>query len=484
MKKWVIVASALAGCGSDSEGDNKTLPFPDTGTSLADTGTMTTTDTGTPADADPDAPVEPSCPSNPPVEEVNVDISANTEWTCAKTYLLKKFVEVKPGATLTIAAGTIIKGAKGAGADAVTGIAVLPGAKIKAMGTRARPIVMTSNEATKKRGDWAGLMILGKAKTNHQTADGMATDVFPEGLATKTQFKYGSIGADRDDADSSGELHYVRVEWAGFQLTVGNEINAFSFYGVGSGTVADHLEAFQGFDDAFEWFGGKMNAKYLLAQSTNDDCFDMDNGFSGKLQFIICNRDDIDGGGNGFEVDNDANASSNQPYTNPTIWNATMIGKTGTATTEGGHGFHLRRNTRGTWSNILAVNWPLSGLFIEPNQDAAKMPIPNSGSEKNATDGTLKVQNSIVSGATKNGNTAFNDGYLANAANKIATKKLDEVMINEIASDKPNFSLKAGSPALTGGAAPTDPFFDAAGKDLIGACGTSCSEFEGWTTYK
>ena len=80
----------------------------------------------------------------------------------------------------------------------------------------------------------------------------------------------------------------------------------------------------------------------------------MDNGYSGKLQFIICNRDDVDGGGNGFEVDNDANGSNNQPYTNPTIWNATLVGKPGTATTEGGHGAHLRRNARGKWSNVLA----------------------------------------------------------------------------------------------------------------------------------
>lgn len=484
-----LLCALLSGCADDSDDVGGTaLPPVDSGTTPTDTGTTPPADTGSvtpPGDADPDAPKPETCSGSAPVEEVVADITANTEWTCAKTYVLKKFVEVKPGATLTIKAGTVIKGVKGTGSDSITGLAVLPGAKINAMGTKTQPIVMTSNEASPKRGDWAGLMLLGKAKSNHQKTDGSATEVFPEGLTSKPQFQYGSLGADRDDADSSGELHFVRVEWAGFQLTVGNEINSFSFYGVGSGTKLDHLESIQGFDDAFEWFGGTVSGKYLLAQSTNDDCFDMDNGYSGKLQYLICNRDDVDGGGNGFEVDNDANGSNNQPYTNPTIWNATLIGKTGTATTEGGHGAHIRRNARGKWSNILAVNWPLSGLNIEANLDASKAPIPGSGCEKNVADGALVIQNSNFSGATKDGNNTFSSTFLGEASRKLTTKKVDEAKITDIKSTGASFALQAGSPFLTGGAAPpADGFFDAAGKDLIGACGTTCPEFEGWTVFK
>lgn len=472
------ITLGIAGCGDDSTPDK---PAPaDTGTvdTGADTGSPIdtgTVDTGTP---DGDAP-PPGCPASPTPVDVTADITADTTWDCSKVYTLKKFVEVKPGAKLTITAGTVVKGTRGTGTGeaSITGIAVLPGAKIASMGTKDQPVVMTSSEASKKRGDWAGLMILGKAKSNH------AAVTTPEGLSAKDQFKYGSTGADRDDADSSGELHYTRVEWAGYQLSVGNEINAFSFYGVGSGTQLDHLEAYQGFDDSFEWFGGAANAKYLLAQSGNDDCFDMDNGYRGKLQFLICNRDDVDGGGNGFEVDNDANASDNAPFTQPMIWNATMIGKA-TATTEGGHGFHLRRNTKGTWSNILAVGWPLSGIFIQPNVDSAGAALPGTGAEKNATDGSLVVKNSIISGTTKDANSTFSQTYIDDASRKISKTKVADVKITDTKSTGPNFSLQAGSPALTGGAEPTDAFFDKSAKDFIGACGTTCPEFEGWTTFK
>jgi hypothetical protein len=476
----VLASLSLVGCSDD--------PIPVGPRPVEDTGTETTPNPPdgdpspadgdpNPADADPDAPPVPTCPANPPVEEVTADITANTTWTCQKTYLLKKFVEVKPGATLTINAGTTVKGSRGAGvgSDSITGLAVLAGAKIMAMGTKAQPIVMTSNEATKQRGDWAGLMILGKAKSNHQNAGG-AVDVFPEGLTALPQFKYGSIGADRDDNDSSGELHYVRVEYAGYQLTVGNEINTFSFYGVGGGTKADHLQALQAFDDSFEWFGGTMNAKYLIAASGNDDCFDMDNGFRGKLQFGICNRDDVLGGGNGFEVDNDANGTANAPFTEPTIYNFTMVGKE-TNTTEGGFGFHLRRNTKGKWFNILSVNWPLAGLHIQPNASGG-----TDGAVANATDGSLSVKNSII-GGKKNGETAFADTYLANAANNIRTATLADAKITSVASKTPNFALQAGSPALTGAAPPpSDGFFEPA--TFIGACGETCDEFTGWTKFE
>src|SRR5690606_29482835 len=119
-----------------------------------------------------------------------------------------------------------------------------------------------------------------------------------------------------------------------------------------------------------------------------------------------CNRDDIDGGGNGFEVDNDANGTANEPFTSPTVYNVTLIGKTGTATTEGGHGLHIRRNARGTWRNVLALNWPLSGLNIDGDSTQA-----------NATAGALSIRSSIIAGATKNGNNDFSTAYLADPAN-------------------------------------------------------------------
>lgn len=466
--------TSAAGCSDDNE---QPAPVVDSGvdTGGQDTGALDSTpadtaveDTG--ADSATDAPVDapPACPTNPPVEHVTADVTASTTWTCQKTYVLDKFVKVKAPATLTIEAGTTIKGMKGASTTAITGLSILPGAKIMAMGTKDKPIVFTSNEATRARGDWAGLILVGKAKSNH------AATSFPEGLTADADYGYGGTGADRNDDDSSGEMHYVRVEYAGFQLSANNEINSFSFYGVGRGTKLDHLEALQGLDDSFEFFGGTVDAKYLIASSGEDDCLDMDNGYSGRIQYAVCLRDDVLGGGNGFEVDNDATGSTNLPQTNPTVWNVTLVGKGSTPTSDGGHGFHLRRNTKGTLANVLAVNWPLSGLFID-----------GTTTQANATAGTLSVKNSIIGGLTKNGNDAFADGYLGTAANNLRTSNLADAKLTNVTSTGPNLALQTGSPALTGGATPpSDGFFDASGKDFVGACGATCTEFTGWTRFE
>jgi hypothetical protein len=426
-------------------------------------------DTGVASDdgVDTNAPPSDDGTDAPPVvvtdKDVTDDITADTTWTASNRYHLKKFVRVKAPATLTIEAGVTI--ASGPGAE-VFGLAILPGAKIKAMGTAAKPIVFTSGakKGSRKPGDWAGLMILGKAKTN------LPAPRYPEGLKDNPDYAYGGD----DDADSSGELHYVRVEYAGYQLSANNEINAFSFFGVGSGTKLDHLQAHFGNDDSFEFFGGTVDAKYLIATSGTDDCFDMDNGFRGRLQFLICNRDDISGGGNGFETDNDSSGSTATPQTNPTVWNATIVGKT-TTTTEGGHGMHLRRNVAGKYNNILVANWPLSGVFVDGTAALA-----------NATAGSLDVRNSLFANA-KNYNDMAAGGAIELWAtgtgkdNKTAAN-LAAVMISDTSSDKYNFALKDGSPALTGAGTPPTEFFDASGKDFIGACGKTCTEFEGWTT--
>ena len=445
---------ALSAC-TDEEDDITPTKKEDTG---ADTNTGTT---------DSNTPVTDDGTDAPPVvvtdQDVTEDITADTTWSATKRYHLKKFVRVKAPATLTIEAGVAIK--SGPGAE-VFGLAVLPGAKIKAMGTAAKPIVFTSgaDKGKRKTGDWAGLMLMGKAKVNTPAPR------YPEGLKDNPEYAYGGD----DDADSSGELHYVRVEYAGYQLSANNEINAFTFYGVGSGTKLDHLQAHFGNDDSFEFFGGAVDAKYLVATSGTDDCFDMDNGFRGRLQFLICNRDDISGGGNGFETDNDAAGSGAMPQTNPTVWNATVVGKM-TTTTEGGHGMHLRRNATGKYNNILVANWPLSGVYVDGTATLA-----------NATAGTLDVRTSLFANA-KNYNDMAAGGAIelwATGAGKGNTTaaNLAAVMITDTSSDKWNFALKDGSPALTGAATPPSDFFDASGKDFIGACGKICPEFEGWTT--
>lgn len=441
----VMASAALPGC-TDEEELKPSATAKDSGTDPGDTNT--TDSNVTPTDDGTDAP-----PVMVTDEDVTADIEADTTWTATKRYHLKKFVRVKAGATLTIEAGVTIS--SGPGAE-VFGLAILPGAKIKAMGTAAKPIVFTSGakKGSRKPGDWAGLLLFGKAKVN------LPAPRYPEGLKDQPEYAYGGD----DDNDSSGEMHYVRVEYAGYQLSPNNEINSFGFFGVGRGTKLDHLQAHFGNDDSFEFFGGSVDAKYLIATSGTDDCFDMDNGFTGRLQFLICNRDDISGGGNGFETDNDASGSTSTPQTNPTVWNATIVGKV-TTTTEGGHGMHLRRNVKGAYGNILVANWPLSGVFVDGATTLA-----------NATDGSLSVKSSLFANP-KN----YNDAVSSTWGNKTVAD-LAAAMITDTSSDKYNFALKEGSPALTGAGAPPADGFDPSGKDFIGACGKTCPEFEGWVT--
>jgi hypothetical protein len=179
-----------------------------------------------------------------------------------------------------------------------------------------RPIVFTSGQSTPKPGDWGGIVVLGKATTNkvEPTIEG--------GIGRP----YGG----NDDNDNSGVLKYVRVEYAGVAAFPNSEINAFTFGGVGSGTVVEYLESYYGNDDAFEFFGGTVNCKYLLAVGTADDDFDFDFGYRGTIQYAIAKRDPqfVDGGdaGNGIECDNDGTGSNATPTTKPILKNFTVIG--------------------------------------------------------------------------------------------------------------------------------------------------------------
>ena len=198
--------------------------------------------------------------------------------TLAKgTYLLKGWVYVGAGSTLTIEPGTVIKGDK----DTQAALIIEPGGKLIAEGKQDDPIVFTSEmpKGQRKPGDWGGLIICGKAKNNQ----GVLNQQIEGGPRTKH-------GGD-DDSDNSGIIRYVRVEFAGYPFMKDKEINGITFGSVGSGTTIDHLQVSYSNDDSYEWFGGSVNCKYLVAYNGWDDEFDTDNGFSGKVQYGLSIRD-------------------------------------------------------------------------------------------------------------------------------------------------------------------------------------------------
>ena len=244
-------------------------------------------------------------------------ITANTTWTRNNIYLLNGTVFVNDGVTLTIESGTIIKGDRTNQGTLV----IKQGGRLVAIGTPTQPIVFTSNQPAGSRspGDWGGVVICGRAPVNQPSTP------FIEGGLTDTF--YGGT----NPADNSGTMQYVRIEYPGVPFLPNSEINGLTLAGVGHGTTLDHIQVTASGDDSFEWFGGTVNAKYLIALTGTDDDFDTDNGYSGRVQFGFALRNpalgDTQSGAasNGLESDNDAAGSANNPRTLGVFSNMTVL---------------------------------------------------------------------------------------------------------------------------------------------------------------
>jgi hypothetical protein len=313
---------------------------------------------------------------------VSNDITANTRFHADTVYTLGGFVHVTNGATLSIDAGTRIQGLP------QSALFIMRGAKILAVGTAERPIVMTSAQPVgqRKPGDWGGLIIIGNGVVNRVgpiELEGAGTDRrTPPVSGSNYPVSYGHpAGTAGNNADDSGELRYVLVEFAGFGPAQDQELNTFTFAGVGSGTRLSHLHALAGLDDHYEWFGGAVDAKYLVSYESGDDHFDMSEGYVGRLQHLIAYQGTFleprQGAGNnstdpqGIENDGCAgagcpNGQLSQPYTIPLVANFTLIG-TGTNVTTppgGGRGMMLRRGTGGYYVNGVVARWPNFGVTL------------------------------------------------------------------------------------------------------------------------
>ena len=236
-------------------------------------------------------------------------------------YTMVGWIYVEEGATLTIEPGTIFKCSNYSydGRDAATGstLVIMRGAKIMADGTREEPIVFTSAKPKGQRQatDWGGIILCGRARNN-------------QGVMTIEGGVEADHGGD-DDNDNSGVMRFVRLEFGGYPYALDNEINGLTLGSVGSGTTIEYIQVSYCGDDSYEWFGGSVNCKYLVAYHGWDDDFDTDNGFSGKIQFALGVRDPKiadQSNSNGFESDNNAAGSTQTPYTTCVFSNVTVIG--------------------------------------------------------------------------------------------------------------------------------------------------------------
>lgn len=305
-----------------------------------------------------DEPVDPT----PTLNELTGDLTSRT-LTADKKWLLKGQVFVRSGQVLTIEPGTVIFGDKRTRGTLV----IDKGGKLEAVGTVDKPIVFTSSQAEgiRDRGDWGGLVILGRANCNQ-------IDPGVEGITPAVTF--GTNNNSANDGESSGTLKYVRVEFAGIELTPNNETNSITLGGVGRGTVVEYCQVSFGGDDGYEWFGGTVNGKYLISFCSWDDDFDVDYGWAGNVQYGLAVRypgfaDQSQS--NGFETDNGPNDNDVTPYTDGVFSNITVVGpiKTGGTTSNAnyGHAFDARRRTALSLFNSVLVGFPRGIRFNQPS---------------------------------------------------------------------------------------------------------------------
>jgi len=289
-------------------------------------------------------------PIEPKVETTLVGtLTENKTLTSDKEWTLKGYVYVPEGITLTIEPGTVIKSdiaEKGA-------LCVEMGGKIMAEGTASQPIVFTSGQSSPQPGDWGGVIILGKAVMNQ------GTGTIEGGVGRQ-------YGGNNDD-DNSGILKYVRIEYAGIAAFPNSEINGLTLGAVGRGTTIEYVECYYSNDDAFEFFGGTVSPKYLIAVATADDDYDFDFGYRGTVQYAISKRDPqfVDGAdaGNGIECDNDGAGSTNTPTTHPVLLNFTLVGPNGVnALSNHNLAMRWRRSTNFTVKNSIFYGY-MKGCF-------------------------------------------------------------------------------------------------------------------------
>lgn len=397
---------------------------------------------------------------------VTADITSNTTWTSNNVYTLDGLIFVDSSYTLTIEPGTVIKAKLQANittGDGASALVVRRGGKLIADGTAQNPIIFTSelddvtnpNDLTAQdRELWGGLILLGRATTNQPTTENQI-----EGIPNTLNARFGG----NDDNDNSGVLRYVSVRHGGFSISgvSGDEINGVTFGAVGRGTVVEHVEVFANFDDGYEFFGGTVEAKYLVAAFCGDDAFDWDMGFRGKGQFWFAVQG-TDEAGRGGELDGGDDCETCQPYAVPLLSNITWIGAGASSVGVGGDGndraLYFRDNSGGKIWNSIVTDFVASTSVVTVEDLGS-----GEDSRSRLEAGELVLANNIWWGFA-NGNTInsvatqdFVQTHLLANSNQITNPLLNGI------SRTPNGGLdprpQSGSPAATGFVAPPDAFF-------------------------
>ncbi len=387
-------------------------------------------------------------------------------WKFSKSigYLLNGTVIVPSGVTLTIEPGVCVFGSSTAGGA----LLVKQGGKIVAEGTQERPIVFTSDKAAGSRssGDWQGVILQGNGI---QTFGGYGSTATGEG-------DVGTFGGSTD-TESSGTLKYVRIEFAGKAFSPGNERNCLSLMGVGSGTTIQYVQCHKSLDDAFEWWGGAVNMKYLLATDSRDDNFDFTDGYTGKVQFAIAHmgtnitsNDDtsrcIEGDGNSATTCTSSKTSSGT-CADPMFANVTCIGANDAS--KQGDAIYLRRGSIGRFTHFLVEDFGANGAAINCSTSGQAVTSVVSNVYKVTTTKSDTLQSSCTASSTASSGVKTKT---ITAPNYIPTSKTTVSALSGITGFSDSFFT---STDYAGG---MDPTATASTESITGTAWTS-----GWTSF-
>jgi hypothetical protein len=435
---------------------------------------------------------------------VEGNIAGNVTWS--QDVLLRGPVIVQAGATLNINAGVTVYGEK----ETIGALAVLRGGKLNINGTVENPVILTSNQKVKARGDWGGVIINGYSSQNVPT--GTATS---EGVAGT----YGCIpapcdascavqatctaagspyccdadqcyGGDCNENDNSGTMKNFQVNWTGKIYTAENEFNGIALQGVGRGTVIEGVHIYMANDDGIEFFSGTANMKYAISQGSSDDSFDWTSGWRGCGQYIVVHQKS-DTADNGIEADGNSGNLDAVPYSEPILYNATMIGQK----TMGNEGWRLRVGTAARLRNFIVTDFKAEGVditnFQTMNRANQLRLVPDNNIFYNNTPNFAvdATEAPPATHTTRELMTCVNYGTLGPGEACYTNNAEVDPLITSKNFDNPDFRPAANSPAVNGqvavAAPPAQPacesFFDVT--DFIGAV-DNVTPANDWTKKK
>ncbi|OJH36667.1 hypothetical protein [Cystobacter ferrugineus] len=425
----------------------------------------------------------------PPTGDVTANITQDTTWTADKVYTLKSYVFVE-GGTLTIEPGTKVVGEQG------SALVITSKGKLNAVGTKDKPIVFTSSqpEGERKPGNWGGVVLLGKARIN--TAGGVGNI---EGFVTNSEDERTKYGGD-DDTHDCGKLKYARIEFAGYQLAPGNELNGLTTGACGSKTEIDFVQVHKGADDGVEMFGGTANLKHVVVTQTDDDALDYDVGYTGKVQFLVVQQN-ATVGNRGIEASGNSGNNTLTPRSMPEIWNASFIGSgrpiAASGTKQEGLVFNTGAGVK--LRNALVMNFADQAVDVDGAAsvamfEAGSLSITNTFFYNNRGDTTSipyapnPVKDSSGKVTNDDASRFANDTIFKEPEQFITEALRNQVVDPKLTASQdlkaPNFAPQEGSLALdpeNAATPPADGFFDTSAR-FVGAVGTD-NWLDGWTAF-